>query len=358
MEEALCLARKGEGRTSPNPMVGAVLVKAGKIIATGFHQRCGGDHAEVIALKQAGKNARGATLYVTLEPCGHYGRTPPCVDRIIKSGIREVVVAMKDPNPLNNGKSIRKLRRAGVKTRVGICQGEARKLNEVFVKYITTGMPFVTVKWAQTLDGKISTASGHSKWITSSKSRRFARYLRGRHDAILVGIETVLADNPRLDPLDRKGHFRKIVLDSSLRIPFSARLLKKSKSNAVIVATTKNASSKKRLQLEKLGVEVIRCPEKNGMISLRWFFQKLAKKEITSIFIEGGAKTIGSAIKDDLVDKVCIFMAPKLMGDQQAKSAVDGLSPRYAKDAISFKDLAFWHCGEDIFIEGTFAKKE
>jgi diaminohydroxyphosphoribosylaminopyrimidine deaminase/5-amino-6-(5-phosphoribosylamino)uracil reductase len=214
MRKAMILAQRGLGLTSPNPMVGALLVKNGKIIAQGWHRRCGGDHAEIVALKKAGAKARGCRLYVTLEPCSHYGRTPPCVQQIIAAGIREVYVGMIDPNPLNNGKSIRLLKKAGVKVEVGFLPEKLQRLNEAFVKYITTRMPFVTAKCAQTLDGKIAASSGHSQWITSARTRDHAHKLRSQFDAILVGVNTVLQDNPRLNAAARSKRLKKIILDS------------------------------------------------------------------------------------------------------------------------------------------------
>ncbi|MBI5415190.1 MAG: bifunctional diaminohydroxyphosphoribosylaminopyrimidine deaminase/5-amino-6-(5-phosphoribosylamino)uracil reductase RibD, partial [Candidatus Omnitrophica bacterium] len=269
MHLALDLAVKGKGDTSPNPMVGAVIVKGNRVIAAGWHKRCGSDHAEVIALKKAGRRARGAKLYVTLEPCSHYGRTPPCVDQIIQSGIREVVTGMVDPNPLTRGKSIAKLRRVGVKVKVGILRREAGRLNEIFIKYMRGRMPFVAAKCAQTLDGKIATAAGESKWITSLKTRDHARRVRDEFDAICVGVNTVLKDDPRLNGARKTKRLKKIVLDSSLKTPLAARLFKGVRSLDCVIAVTRKASPAKIKQFQNKGARVIICPAKDGHVDLK-----------------------------------------------------------------------------------------
>ncbi len=351
MRRALVLAARAKGRTSPNPMVGAVVVKSGKIIAEGWHIRCGTDHAEVVALRKSGRRARGAKLYVNLEPCCHYGRTPPCVDRIIDSGIEEVIIAMKDPNPLVNGKSIRILRKAGIVTKVGILRKEAEELNEAFIKYIKEKMPFVVAKCAQSLDGKIATATGMSKWITSEKTRLFSRKKRDEFDAILVGINTVIKDNPILSGAKRYD-IKRIIVDTNLRIPLNSRILKEPICKYCIIATTSKAPSNKIEQLRKKGITVIVSHEGGVGVDLAWLFRKIASLGIINILIEGGAKVIGSALRYGLVDKMHIYIAPKIIGSQYALSSVDGLDTRDVNKAVRLKGLDLTRIGDDIFISG------
>ncbi len=352
MQMALDLAMKGKGRTSPNPMVGAVIVKGKRVVATGWHKRCGADHAEIAALKKAGGRARGAKLYVTLEPCFHYGRTPPCVDKVIESGIREVVIAMVDPNPLTRGKSIAKLRRAGIKVKVGILRPAAQRLNETFVKYMRSKMPFVAAKCAQTLDGKIATVTGESKWITSSRTRAYARRVRDEFDAILVGVNTVLRDDPRLNGARATRRLKKIILDSSLKTPLKARLFKSVRPADCIIAVTRKAPPAKIKQFQIKGARVITCPVKDGRVDLKWLLKALAKEEITSILMEGGARVIGSALKEKLVDKLYIYVAPKIIGDQDALSSVVGVDTVNIGKSIRLKNLTSRNIGQDILIIG------
>lgn len=343
---ALGLAGKAKGMTSPNPCVGAVIVKGGRIVGRGYHRFAGGPHAEIYALRQAGKKAEGATLYISLEPCSHYGRTPPCVDAIISAGVRRVVAAMKDPNPLNNGKGLRILRRNGVKADAGVLEAEARLLNEDFIKYITRKMPFVAVKAAQSLDGKIATRTGDSKWITGLEARRFAHKLRSEVDAIIVGAGTVLKDDPLLTvrlkgrvpqrrgkvPLQR-GKVKqplRIILAGRSKIPSKARILN-SMGGAVLIATTR---------------------EKSGRVDIRAFLKELAKMEITSVLIEGGGETIASAFEAGVVDKVYFFIAPKVIGGRGATTSVEGEGIGKVGRAIGLKRTSFRKIGDDLLIEG------
>ena len=352
MHTAMQLALRAKGQTSPNPMVGCLIVKGNKILAEGWHQAAGKDHAEVAALKKMDFKARGAKMYVTLEPCVHYGRTPPCVDSILRSGIKEIVVGMKDPNPLMNGKSIALLKNAGIKTKVGVLQKELKQMNEAFIKYIKTRMPFVVAKCAQTLDGKIATAAGDSQWITSEKTRLFARNLRNEFDAILAGIETVLKDDPRLNPSQSAKCLKKIILDSRLRISPRARLFKGIRPSRCILAVTKKARLKKIKYFQQRGVNVLICPERQGRIDLRWLFKELAKKEIVSILIEGGAHVIGSALRENLVDKMHIYAAPRILGDEGALSSVAGLKAGKIAKAVFLKNLTVQKIGRDLFLTG------
>lgn len=349
MRRALTLAVKGKGRTSPNPMVGCVIVKGGRVISEGWHKFCGGDHAEVVALKRAGKKARGATMYVTLEPCSHWGRTPPCVEAIIKAGIKKVVVAMIDPNPVNNGKSLMLLRKAGLDVVTGICRETAGELNAVFFKYITRRLPFVVAKSAQTLDGKIATRSGDSKWITSQETREYAKRKRNAFDAILVGVETILSDDPVLDAPAKL--IRKVIVDSRLRTPAKARILKASGPAQVIIATTKRARRSSREVLERAGARVVVCPAKEGRVDLKWLFKELAKEGIASILIEGGATVIGSALRAGLIDRLHVYIAPKIVGDERAKSAVARLDVMEIAKAFQFEIGAVHRIGKDVFLE-------
>ena len=349
MQMALDLAQKARGMTSPNPLVGAVIVKGDKIISTGFHQKCGGPHAEIIALKKAGLKAQGARLYLTLEPCCHYGRTPPCVDQIIKAHLKEVIIAMKDPNPLVAGRSIAQLKRARIKVKVGVLESHARQINRAFVKYITLKQPFVVAKCAQTIDGKIATASGHSKWITSERSRQFAKKIRDEFDAILVGINTVIKDNPKLAGLRKSKGLKKIILDSRLQIPLNSFIVKNS-AHDCIVATTAAAQNKKIKQLRSRGINVIIGPKRGRYVDLTWVFKKLAEKEITSILIEGGAKVIGRALEERLVDEMHIYIAPKIMGDQNALSSIAGLDSKQVSRLIQLKNLRLQTIRPDIFL--------
>lgn len=352
MRMALNLALRAQGKTSPNPLVGAVIVKNNKVIARGFHRRCGTDHAEIVALKDAKEKARGATLYVTLEPCSHVGRTPPCVDALIRSGVARVVIGMIDPNPVNNGKSVAGLRRAGIRVKVGFLQEELKKINESFIKFIKYKMPFVVVKCAQTLDGKIATAGGQSKWITSQQSRNYAHRLRDDFDAIMVGANTVLRDNPRLNAADKKKRIKKIIADTHLKISLSANLFKNTRPEDVIIVTSQKAPAVKINKFRKKGVNVIVCPHAKKGVDLKWLFKELARKEITSVLIEGGSKIIGAALKAKLVDKILVFIAPKIMGDACALSSVSGSIIKNVNAAIRLRDWTLKKIGEDILIEG------
>ena len=352
MRRAFELALKGQGMTSPNPIVGAVVVKNGCIVGEGWHRRCGGPHAEVYALRQAGQAAQGATLYVTLEPCHHVGRTPPCVDAVLKSGIREVVIGMKDPNPLTNGQSIHKLRRANVRVRVGILEKELAAVNAPFVKFIQTGLPYVVAKMAVTLDGKIATRTGHSQWITSEAARRFARRQRNAFDAIVVGINTVLRDDPLLSLQRRKNVWRKVILDSHLRMPPSARLLTVGRPQECLIATTARASARKVTLLRKLGAEVLVLPGQDGRVDLKKLLAELARRGMIHVLLEGGAAVVGSGLQEQLVDRLHVYIAPKIVGDQQAHSAVTGLNILDVNQALRLNDPHMQMLGEDIFIDG------
>lgn len=352
MDLAMRLAKKAKGMTAPNPIVGALVVKGTKIIGRGYHRRAGFAHAEVTALDEAGKFAKGATLYVTLEPCAHFGRTPPCVERIIKSGIKEVIVGMVDPNPLNNGTGIEILKERKIKVKVGFLEDSLRKMNEVFIKYITKKIPFVTVKVAQSLDGKIATKTGNSKWITSDKSRAYAHRIRKQYDAIMVGVNTILRDNPRLEAWFSRSQPIKIVVDSHLSTPQHANIF--SGSSQVIIATlpTRPGQETENRKVLAQKAKILEVKEKEGQINLKDMLKKLAQLEITNILVEGGGNLIGSLFDEELVDRVLFFISPKIIGGKEAISSVMGKGIMRIDKAIKLKYIQLRRIGEDLLVEG------
>ncbi|MDP2940932.1 MAG: bifunctional diaminohydroxyphosphoribosylaminopyrimidine deaminase/5-amino-6-(5-phosphoribosylamino)uracil reductase RibD [Candidatus Omnitrophota bacterium] len=352
MSLAMKLALKGRGEVSPNPMVGAIVVKKGKILGRGFHEKCGLAHAEITALDEAGDSSRGATLYVTLEPCAHFGKTPPCVDRIIKSGVREVVVGMIDPNPLNNGKGINALRQHKIKVEAGCLEAKLRGLNEPFIKYITKRMPFVTVKVAQSLDGKIATRLGDSKWITSDKSRAFAHRLRKDYDAVMVGVNTVLRDNPKLDAWFSQRHPLKIIVDSQLSTPESAYCLSSREKAIIVTLPARPGQETENRKILSQKARILEVKEKSGQINLKSMMKKLARMGIINILVEGGGTLIGSLFDEALVDKVLFFISPKIIGGKEAISPVMGRGIARVEQAIKLKDMKLKQLGEDFLIEG------
>jgi diaminohydroxyphosphoribosylaminopyrimidine deaminase/5-amino-6-(5-phosphoribosylamino)uracil reductase len=344
------LAQKAAGRTSPNPMVGAVLVRAGKIVGTGYHKVAGGDHAEIVALKQAGANAQGATLYITLEPCSHYGRTPPCADALIRAGIKEVVAAMSDPNPRVAGRGFKKLGRAGIRVRIGLLEAQCRTMLEAFTKFITKRIPFVTLKLAATLDGKIATASGDSHWISGARSRALVHRWRNEMDAVLVGAATVRADDPQLTCRIAGGRNPyRVVLDSRLRIPLTAQLLRQTERGKSIIATTVKAPMAKVRAIEALGAQVWRLPAQGGQVAWLPLLKKLAGHGIVSVLIEGGAAVAASALKHRVVDKVQFFYAPKILGGD-GRVMIDGLAIGKMAHAIALKNTSLRRVGEDLLV--------
>jgi diaminohydroxyphosphoribosylaminopyrimidine deaminase/5-amino-6-(5-phosphoribosylamino)uracil reductase len=356
MKNVLRLARKGQGRTSPNPMVGAILVKNRRIIGEGYHAKAGEAHAEIVALERAGEKAKGATLYLNLEPCTHYGRTPPCAPRVIGAGVKRVVIGMKDPNPLVQGKGIAGLVAAGLAVEVGILEKECRILNEVFCKYIVKKEPFVIVKAAATLDGKIATRTGDSKWISSEVSRRWVHRLRNQVDGIVVGIGTVLKDNPLLTARIRGGRDPlRVVLDSRLRIPENARILKTSPSK-VIIATSRAAPDEKVKRLEKRGVRVLILKSRSERVDLKSFVARLGAMGLTSLMVEGGSEVNGSFLDEGLVDKLILFVAPKLIGDIRAPSIFGGKGVAKIGEVRDLRDVNVRRMGGDILIEGYLNK--
>lgn len=358
MEMALQLAAQWRGQTSPNPLVGAVVVKEGKIVGKGAHQKAGEPHAEVHALNDAGVAAMGSTLYVTLEPCSHYGKTPPCTERIIASGVSRVVTAMVDPNPLVAGRGIARLREAGIEVEVGDCAAEAERLNEVFTKYITTRRPFVTLKAAISLDGNIATQTGDSKWITNEQARAKVHEMRHEVDAVLVGTETVRSDNPRLD-VRRSGKVRdpqKIVLTSRLMEPDVVRNLAvyqlSQEKPLVMIGIEGVAVETQAVVLKEMGVEVILLPESSdGGVNLHHLMDVLGERQITSLLLEGGSGVYSTFLQAGLVDRCCLFQAPVVLGGDGI-SWTQGMGVNLVQEAQRLRNVQYSVLGDNILIEG------
>ncbi len=348
MELALSLAARGRGDVSPNPLVGALIVKRGRIVGRGWHKKCGDAHAEVCALKEAGRKAKDSIMYVNLEPCSHWGRTPPCTEQIVSAGVREVVVAMKDPNPKVNGYQELKFR--GIKTRIGILEEEAKKLNEPYIKWIRSKRPLVVVKAAMSLDGQIATRTGDSKYITGREARKFVHELRAEYDAVMVGINTVLKDNPQLTVRLVKGRNPiKIVVDTKLKINANAKIIK-NEGSKLIIATSKKAPKTKVKRLLQKGVHVLVVDAKNGKVDLKQLVKELGKRDICSILVEGGAELNAEAIKSGITDKVLFFISPQFIG--KGLGALGDLGINKVDKSIKLKDLDYRKIGRDILIEG------
>lgn len=356
MRKVFRLARKGAGTVSPNPLVGAILTQNGKVVGRGFHRKAGMPHAEIHAINQAGRRAEGGTLYLNLEPCCHtQKRTPPCTEAILKSGIKKVVIAMRDPNPEVNGKGLRIIKKKGLEVQEGVLKEEAELLNEIFVYYIKTSLPFVALKVAATLDGKIANRSGLSKWITGETSRKFGHQLRNRYDSILVGKGTILADNPELTvrlPLRSKRNPIRIIVDENLSLPLSSKVYCLRPGDRVIVATTERGEKSRKKRLEEKGVEVIQISGNGNGIDLSSLLKRLAKMEISSVLIEGGSGINGSAVREKLVNKVYFLVALKFMGGTDSISAIGGPSPSRLSDLPELKRTKIREMGEDLLIEG------
>jgi diaminohydroxyphosphoribosylaminopyrimidine deaminase / 5-amino-6-(5-phosphoribosylamino)uracil reductase len=352
MKKVLRLAEKGRGRTSPNPMVGAIIVKGGKVIGRGYHARAGAPHAEILSLQQAGEKAKGSVLYINLEPCTHFGRTPPCAPRVIGAQVKRVVIGMEDPNPRVKGRGILSLRQAGIEVEVGILGKECRRLNESFCKYIVEKEPFVVLKVASTFDGKIATQKGDSQWITGGSARRFVHRLRDQVDGVLVGIGTILKDDPRLTARINGGHDPyRIVLDSHLKIPERARVFDGSPSR-VIVATTREGSKEKRGRLERRGVRVLVLDSKEGRVDLKACLKRLGSVGIMTLLVEGGSKVNGSFLDEMAVDKFYFFFSPKWMGDPEAPGIFGGHGVRDLREVIHLRQIHSRKMGEDYLLEG------
>jgi diaminohydroxyphosphoribosylaminopyrimidine deaminase/5-amino-6-(5-phosphoribosylamino)uracil reductase len=360
MKKALDLASKGMGKTSPNPLVGAVIVKNDKIIGEGYHEYYGGPHAEVNAIKNSTENVEGATMYVTLEPCSHYGKTPPCANLLVEKKISKVFVAMLDPNPLVSGKGVEILKNNGIEVSVGLLGWEAKKTNEIFIKYITEKKPFVILKTAMSLDGKIATKTGESKWITNAISREYVHELRNKVSGIMVGVNTVIMDDPLLTTRLKHGgrDATRIIVDSSLRIPLTAKILSVDSPTKTIIATTEKADLDKISSLKEFkGVEVIITPLKNGKVDLNYLFNFVGNNGIDSVLVEGGATLNFSVLEEKLVDKIITFIAPKLIGGEHSKTPIGGEGFGKLSDAVLLHNMNIKTYGEDIMIE-AYVRKE
>lgn len=351
MRRALELARKGMGYTSPNPMVGCVVVKEGKIITEGYHEKYGAFHAERNALTRCEEDLTGAELYVTLEPCCHHGKTPPCTDIILERGIGKVYVGSMDPNPKVAGKGARILRDHGIEVETGLLEKECLALNEIFFHYITTGMPFVAMKYAMTLDGKIAAHTGDSKWVTGEEARQHVHRLRKQYHAILVGIGTVLADDPMLNcRIENNVDPVRIVCDSKLRLPLTSQLVKTAKEIPTIVAYA-TADREKAEALRQAGVELIHA-ERDGQVDFEALMKELGQREIDSVLIEGGGAIHGTVLTSGLAKKVYCYVAPKLIGGRDARSPVEGDGFSRMKEALPMTELEIRQLGEDLCISG------
>ena len=351
MKRALELAKKGAGHTSPNPMVGCVVVKDGRIVTEGYHERYGEFHAERNALTRCEEDLTGAEMYVTLEPCCHQGNTPPCTDIIIERGIGKVYVGSMDPNPKVAGKGVKILQEHGIEVETGVLEKECLALNEIFFYYITTGIPYVAMKYAMTLDGKIASCTGDSKWVTGETARHHVHELRKQYSAILAGIGTVLADDPMLNCRIEEGVDPvRVVCDSSLRIPLSSQLVKTAGDIPVIVAYAKENPEKEKALLQA-GVELISAG-RDGRVDLAVLMRELGKRKIESVLVEGGGAIHGSVLKSGLVQKIYCYLAPKLIGGREAGSPVEGDGFSRMKDALPVKEMEILPLGEDICISG------
>ncbi len=356
MKCALSLAGLAMGYTRPNPAVGAAVIKDGAWVGMGYTRPVGSDHAEVVALRQAGDRARGATMYVTLEPCCHYGRTPPCTEAIIQAGIAEVYIALRDPNPLVSGRGIRRLNGAGIKTHVGICEQKAHHINEAYIKHVTTGLPFVIAKFAMSLDGKIATRTGQSKWITGADARRYAHALRYVVDAVMVGVNTVFADNPRLTARGcggRGGTGRmqplRLIVDSQGRVPLNAHVFQSPGKAMLVVAEPFDPAKKERFM--EGGVEVLELPASEGGVDALELLKLLGKREIGSVLVEGGGELLGSLFDRRLVDKVLAFISPVIIGGSGA-TTVAGRGIDKMAEAMRLKRTAVKSLGNDVLVTG------
>ena len=364
MRQALRLARRGLGRTSPNPLVGAVLVRGGKLLGAGWHRRAGWPHAEVEALRDAarrGASVRGATLFVTLEPCCTQGRTPPCTEAIVAAGIRRVVVAATDPNPCHGGRGFELLRAAGIAVETGVLADAATRLNEVFNHWVVHRTPFVTVKAAMTLDGKIATASGESKWITGPPARAVGMQLRFAADAVLVGINTVLADNPALTVRGPAGRIRKaprrLVLDALARTPADAAVGSDEFAARTTVVVS-SAAPKARVKRLALRVQVLQAPARKGRINLAWLLAHLGSEGVTSLLVEGGGEVNAAFLESGLAQRVAFFYAPKILGGRDARRGVAGEGARSLQDLIELREVAWRRVGEDLLLQARVGKAQ
>ncbi|MFO8014964.1 MAG: bifunctional diaminohydroxyphosphoribosylaminopyrimidine deaminase/5-amino-6-(5-phosphoribosylamino)uracil reductase RibD [Phycisphaerae bacterium] len=360
MRRALALARRGLGRVEPNPMVGAVVVRDGRIVGEGYHARFGGPHAEVVALEAAGPDARGADLFVTLEPCCHHGKTPPCTEAILAAGVARLVAAVADPFPEVSGRGLARLREGGVEVTVGVLEEEARRANAAFFKRTRTGRPLVIAKWAMTLDGRLADGSGTSRWISGQASRRRVHEVRRVCEAVVVGSGTALADAPSLtvrhvDPLPERGQPTRGILDGRLRLAPDAEPAASARQVPVIVYTREAADverGERAAALRAAGCEVVPLPAGTGGLDLGAVLDDLGRRGASRVLIEGGATVLGSLLAEGLADRVMVFIAPRLLASDDARSPLDGPAGRALADAVALRDLTVERVGEDVLIEG------
>lgn len=330
MHMAIRLAKKADGMTSPNPIVGAVIVRSGRVVGMGYHKRCGLPHAEVNAIRDAGPKAKGADLYVTLEPCDHFGRTPPCTGAIIKAGLKRVIIGAKDPNSVNNGRGIKRLKRSGIKVVTGVLEEEARSINRPFEKYMKTGLPYVTLKMAQSIDGKIATRTGESKWITSVKAREYVQRLRSKSDAVMVGSGTLFKDDPSLlCRIPGAKQPARVIVGGKRSIPSYAKIFRNAGKYKVFIAVSRK-----------------------GRVDLKSLLKTLGRMGLINILAEGGGEIAASLVKAGLVDRYLFFVAPKIIGGKDAVTSIEGEGIRSMKDAVGIKNMKATFIGQDILIEG------
>jgi diaminohydroxyphosphoribosylaminopyrimidine deaminase/5-amino-6-(5-phosphoribosylamino)uracil reductase len=360
MAYSLSLAELALGYTSPNPAVGAVIVRDGIVVGLGHTQQPGLEHAEIMAINQAGEMARGATMYVTLEPCCHQGKTPPCTNAMINAGISEAHIAVKDPNPFVNGKGVQQLEAAGIKTYMGEYEQKAREINEGYFKYITTGIPFIIAKFAMSLDGKIATRTGDSKWITSDEARNYANGQRHIVDAIMVGATTVKVDDPRLTARGYSGRGGRtklqplrVIVDGRGTVPTTARIF--SEPGKTLVAVTDNPENRGKAKIKREGTEYILLQSKSGLLDLKELLKVLGQRQITTVMVEGGSQLIGYFFDQHLVDKVLVFIAPIIIGGEKAKVAVGGDGVMKVKDALQLKNVKIERFNNEFLLSGYTA---
>jgi len=357
LQMAYGLAEKARGWTSPNPYVGVIIVKRNKIIGYGYHERPGKPHAETNALRMAGSESRNGTAYLTLEPCVHWGRTPPCVEGIIQSGLKRVVVSALDPNPMVYRKGIQKMKMAGIEVSLGLLSEKNCRMNETYIKYITKKIPYVVIKAASSLDGRIATKTNESTWISSVLTREYIHLLRGEFDAIMVGINTIIRDDPLLTV--RHLHWRgkkiiRIICDSQLRLPMKARIIKTLSKGRIIIFTTESAAKKKIDELRKKGLEIIISPSSGSRLNLEKILQHIGQLGITSILVEGGGLLITSFLEEKLADKIFLTISPILIGGEQASSFFEGKGVEKIADAMNLKKTTSFQIDKDIIIKGYF----
>jgi diaminohydroxyphosphoribosylaminopyrimidine deaminase / 5-amino-6-(5-phosphoribosylamino)uracil reductase len=349
------LAEKAIGWASPNPYVGAVIVKDEMIVGHGYHEKPGKPHAEAVALNKAGSKAKNATAYINLEPCVHWGRTPPCIDKILESELQRVVISSIDPNPLVNGKGIEKMRKAGIRVSLGLLEEKNNRLNEAYFKYIQTKIPFVTLKAALSLDGKTATKTFSSKWISSPQTREYMHLIRGEHDAIMVGINTILKDDPQLTVRHPGWPGKKIIrviLDSNLRIPLKSKILSTLSKGNILIFTLRRSSSEKKDMLEKQGVKVISTPEKNNKVDLKKVLDWLGENHISSVLVEGGSFLHTQILESKTADKMFLSISPKLVGGQQAPCFFQGKGIEIMSKSMKLKNIKTIKIGSDIIAQG------